>query len=335
MSNCVSCGHELDVGRFCTNCGHPVDTAPPEPDWRDDTAVRPKVPTTPPPSAPPPPPRTAPPTAPPTPPPGSVPPKPRFPLFADEVEDAHPVPRQPSAPPDAPTYATPPAQHRARRPWVPWVAVAAALLLVAGLGVWLLTGDDDPDPTASDQGGRDRSSRSSGEPSRTPTSEAPPAAGDVTADSTVQVPETAPPNRDVEGNPVTYAADNMLDGDPETCWRMPGDAAGEELTITLPGEAELRSVGLVNGYAKTAQDADGRELDWYHGNRRVLSVEWVFDDGTTLSQDLEDSTDLQAIHVAGVTTSTITLRLVTVSEPGTGPAARNYTAISDLAVVTR
>ena len=24
MSTCARCGHELGVGRFCTNCGHPI-----------------------------------------------------------------------------------------------------------------------------------------------------------------------------------------------------------------------------------------------------------------------------------------------------------------------
>ena len=88
---------------------------------------------------------------------------------------------------------------------------------------------------------------------------------------------------------------------------------------------------MINGYAKTAQDAQGRELDWYHGNRRVLSVEWVFDDGTTVVQDLDDTTDLQSVDV-DVTTTTITVRLLEVSAPGNGPAARDYTAISELSL---
>jgi hypothetical protein len=158
--------------------------------------------------------------------------------------------------------------------------------------------------------------------------------GDVTADSTAEVPATAPPNQDVQGNRVDYVAANMFDGVPETCWRMVGDATGREITITLPGKTVLSSVGLINGYAKTARDAQGHDLDWYHGNRRVLSVEWVFDDGTTLSQDLADSTAVQSIDVDDVTTSTITLRLVSVSDPGTGRAARDYTAISDLSIIS-
>ena len=50
MSSCTSCGHQLGVGRFCTNCGAPVDSSTPDGtpvstpvtdgDWRTDTAER-------------------------------------------------------------------------------------------------------------------------------------------------------------------------------------------------------------------------------------------------------------------------------------------------------
>jgi hypothetical protein len=205
-------------------------------------------------------------------------------------------------------------------------------VLVAGLGIWLLTDDDGS--TATDPGPDRSPSRSaSHSPSKSPPSDPVPA-GDVTAESTAEVPATAPPNQDVQGNRVDFEAANMFDGVPETCWRMAGDGTGKEITITLPGETVVSSIGVVNGYAKTARDAQGRELDWYHGNRRVLSVEWVFDDGTTLSQDLEDSTAVQSIDVDDVRTSTITLRLVSVSAPGTGRAARDNTAISDLSIIS-
>ena len=86
MSSCTSCGHQLGVGRFCTNCGAPVDSstpdgtpvstpvtpAPSEDDWRTDTAER----------------RLSQAAADPRTPPAAVapPPPPRYPLFADEVE---------------------------------------------------------------------------------------------------------------------------------------------------------------------------------------------------------------------------------------------------------
>lgn len=315
MGYCTSCGHPLGVGRFCTNCGHPVGAPTAD---RTDTAERPAVPVAPPPAPPPP-------SPPPSPPPpaqaGQVPPSPpRFPLFADEAPVAPTAPTGP--PPPAPP---PPQRHRRPRRW-PWLALAAAvLILVAGVlaGVAALTGDDD----ATSAGGRQGSGRSTDGPGPAPT-------GSLASRSTVEVPATAPPNQDTAGRRTTYDGANLVDGVPETCWRMPGDGTGEELTVTLPGRTHLRSVGLINGYAKIARDAQGRELDWYHGNRRVLSVEWVFDDGTTVPQDLDDTTAVQSVDV-DVTTTTVVLRLVSVSPPGSGPAARDYTAISDLTLVAR
>lgn len=291
MKHCVNCGHELGVGRFCTNCGHPVGRAPSDTGWRTDTAERPAVSST-----------------------------PRFPLFADEVE-------QP--PPAVSPYAEP---RRPRPPWAMWALVAAVLVVVAGLGLWLLIGGDDGGSTARPDGGRtDRAETATESPA--PGDDSPPGdPADVTATATVEAPATAPPGQDVQGNRVDYEATNMLDGVPETTWRMAGDGTGAEIVLTLPDATRLRSVGLVNGYAKTATDARGRELDWYHGNRRVERVEWVFDDGTTVGQDLADSTDLQSVDV-DVTTSTVRLRLVGVSAPGTGRAARDYTAISDVSLV--
>src|SRR4051794_34903144 len=70
MSSCTECGHQLGVGRFCTNCGAPVA----ELDWRTDTAER-KLGEPVPASDP----RTPPAVV-------APPPPPRYPLFADELD---------------------------------------------------------------------------------------------------------------------------------------------------------------------------------------------------------------------------------------------------------
>lgn len=304
MEFCTECGHELGVGRFCTNCGHPIDAgAPSADDSHNDTAERPAI-------APPPPP---------------------------------------------PRYAAPPSQpngiHRGRTPWLPWAMLGAILLLVAALGIVLLTvRDNDTSDTAKDQVTSDGPSlvptTASASPSATllpasPTFTAPSTPPstpqvkprDVARFATAIVPDTAPPNLDVDGNQVRYQARNMLDGVPETCWRMPGDGTGSEITIQLAGPTTLTRIGLINGYAKSAIGAGGNQLNWYTGNRRIQAVEWVFDDGTVLAQNLTETRQMQSVEVDEITTSTIRLRLLSVSAPGTGQAARDYTAISDLTIV--
>ncbi|MDO9496993.1 MAG: discoidin domain-containing protein, partial [Nocardioides sp.] len=317
MRTCAKCGHALGVGRFCVNCGHPVSDVPTDGPAMGDTAERPAVlgpgaPTVTGPAAPPPP----------TPPP----PEPRFPLYADEV--------RPGAPPTyPPAYSPPPSppssSHRgAGTPsWLPWLVVVVVLLLVGTVGTaLLLTGGDDDEPAtdAPSSSAPPSASDSPTEPSTptpTPTpsvtSTEPGEPTDVAGTANASVPRTAPPNTDVNGNLVRYEARNMLDGVPTTCWRMPGDGSGSTITVTLAEPTTLSEVGIVNGYAKTSDDG-GSIFDWYRGNRRVLAVEWSFDDGTVVSQSLQEVRRLQTVDVGEVTTSTVTLRLVTVSAPGTG-----------------
>lgn len=298
MRYCTNCGHQLGVGRYCTNCGHPVDSP-------TDTVERPRV--------------TAPAEdlLPPAPTWNPAPPA-RYPLYADD--DAGPG-----------TDDGVPARHRASRPWAVWAAIGVALVLVALLGIAMLSsgGDDPAAPAAEDaSAGADLEQQESPAPEDDPSPTAEVPVGSVTADASVTVPAIAAPGRTVDGEPVDYAAENMLDGVPETAWRMPGDGTGSEIAITLAEQTRLTSVGLINGYAKV----DGGR-DWYRGNRRIQQVEWVFDDGTVVPQTLEDTTGVQSIDV-DATTTTIALRLVAVSAPGTGRDARDFTAISDLVLVS-
>ena len=114
---------------------------------------------------------------------------------------------------------------------------------------------------------------------------------------------------------------------------MPGDGSGETITIELPSATRLTSVGLINGYAKTDIDDSGNPINWYAGNRRILAVEWAFDEGSVATQDLTESRRLQTLPIKPVTTTTVELRLLTVTPPGAGSASRDYTAISDLALI--
>jgi hypothetical protein len=359
MSVCTECGHPLGVGSFCTNCGQPVDESGPvsedtiiADDWRTGTAERPAVagPTEP----------TIEVGRPVLPPPVTTASEaPRYPLYADEAvhDDSLPDDRLPDDRlPDDNLHdddaMTSTENHRhvgERQPrsataiWVPWLVGAAVLVLVGAVGIWLLlSSGDDTTPTASDPAANGASPDSptasdskQPKPSSKPSkdkSDKPGKTADVSRSATATVPATAPPNEDVDGNLVRYEGRNMLDGVPETTWRMVGDGTGKTITFDLAEPTTITEVGMINGYAKTATD-HGRKLDWYAGNRRVLEVEWVFDDGTTVSQDFERTRNLQTIRVDHVTTSSVQVRLVSVSKPGSGPSARNNTAISEVSLV--
>jgi hypothetical protein len=123
-----------------------------------------------------------------------------------------------------------------------------------------------------------------------------------------------------------------VDGALDTCWRMAGDATGTVLTFELDQPTTLSRVGLVNGYAKTAFSG-GRRFDWYAGNRRVVSVDWIFDDGSSVSQSFSGSRAMQTEPIDPVTTATVRLEITAVSPPGHGRAARDDTAISEVTLV--
>jgi hypothetical protein len=301
-------------------------------DWRTDTAertVKPAVatavdlPSTPDPSPRVPPAATEP------------PPPPRFPLFADEVVEAGPAPVDPPPVP-APGALLPWEQEDAEEDWEEddwdeeWegagrsrtvkIAGALVVLTVLVVGAWFLgqvIGGDDggaDDPTATD-------SSSAGSA---------PGSVDHTAEASAKAPRTAPPNEDVDGNPTSYDASNMLDGVPETAWRTAGDGSGLKLVFTFPAKTRITQVGLINGYAKEATDGSGKKLDWYEGHRRIESVTWNFGVGPVVRQNLEDDRAVQTVDLEPVEVRKIVLKIVSVTAPGDGPAARDFTAISDV-----
>lgn len=329
MDLCRQCGSELGIGRFCTNCGHPVDQPPDDgASWRTDTAERLRV------------------ADPVEPLPVSTVPGPaRFRLFANEddapYDDTPYDDTQRLAPVLPPRHLVPieRREHRGGPPgWVPWVAGAVAMLLVAGFGAWLLFSSFDDDPATALDARSDTTPTGEGTPKQDPSPPKPtatrsadptPFAGDLAPFAEISAPPAAAPGLDADGDVVRYVATNMQDGIPETAWRTPGDGTGLSLTFRFDTPSTLSEVGLINGYAKVASDGGGI-LDWYHGNRRLRAVQWTFDDGTVVSQRLEDTTLLQMIKVDQVKTRSVTLRLVSVTPPGRGRAARNYTAISEV-----
>ena len=329
---CARCGAPLSGGRFCTNCGAPVATAPTEPrdpayDDASTTERRYDVPDEPTRHA-----VGEPLMAEPVQPP---------PLFRDEVYPLPPPAAAVHAEPEYPEAAPPPR----RSPGVGlWIGAAVGLVVVLVLGAFLLlSGGSDDSPSASSTPPlipKSQHSRST-PPSSSATSSAPTSGAtstptgsptDVAGLATASAPAHAPAGVDFAGPTVTYVAPNMVDGVAETCWRTPGDATGMVLTFRLDQPTRITRVGLINGYAKTAF-AGGRRYDWYRGDRRVLAVDWVFDDGTAVSQDFAQVRAMQTRRVPPVTTSTVQVRLTAVSPTGRGPAARNDTAISEVSLV--
>ena len=159
-------------------------------------------------------------------------------------------------------------------------------------------------------------------PPDTPTT-VPPTAVDLPIDE-VAVPSTAEPTADGCGEPIGFAAGNLIDRADDTAWRMDGDGTGSSLTFTLEGPRRVLSVGLVPGFDQVDR-CDG--TDRFAQNRRVIDVTWEFDDGQRISQRLVDVATMQRVEVDAAT-RTIVLHI----EGVTADPERDFTAISEVAV---
>jgi hypothetical protein len=325
----MQCGAPLvAAGRFCSNCGSPVapvtlrTTSPAPPPDTDPTAYVDPYESL----------YASPAAAVAQPPPAAAP------TSSLPLADEPPTP----TPEELPSTPNPPSGSPGPGLWIGAVVLLVAVLV---LGFFLLlqgSGDDTPSsasspalvpkPHPSSQSAASRPSSSA--PSSAATSAAPAPKGkatEVAGLALASAPRNAPPGVDFSGQPVTYVPANMVDGRPDTCWRVSGDATGMELTFQLAQPTKLSQVGLINGYDKIAF-SNGRSYDWYAGNRRVMSVEWVFDDGTVVPQQLGFSRAMQRMTIEPVTTQTVRVRLTSVSPPGHGPAARNDTAVSEVSL---
>jgi hypothetical protein len=325
---CANCGASLTGGRFCTNCGARIGTVPAATTWPSptDTAERqydwlsqPREVTAPPPAV-------------------------SAGESSSEQREVPPIlpppPASPPAPPGAPSHAS----YRRQGPGAGlWIGVVMAMLVVLVLGGFLLLHGSGGDGTATDSAPplvpkvkpTTAPTTPAAESSSPTTSTSPTAGGpatNVAGLATAVAPTHAPGGVDFAGSPVSYVAPNMVDGITDTCWRTVGDATGTVLTFRLDRPTRLTRVGLINGYAKIAYDR-GRRFDWYLGNRRVLGVDWIFDDGTTVSQDLGSARTMQQTAIKPVTTSEVRLRITSVSPPGKGRAARDDTAISEVLLI--
>lgn len=322
----MSCGAELGVGRFCLNCGHPIGAPVPAPapvpaSGRVAPAPEHAAPTNPPDV------RAEPPADP-------------FAEASDPIRPDHPRPEWdpredllPYEEVDDPESDVP----IRGRAWIGWVAGA---VLLVGLVLLLLrvfaTDDADVAPTPTDDEPSSVTAPVDASEDATtdePAPEAPSGVGrprELARGAGYDVPATAPPTTDLDGTLVAYEAVQMGDGDPRTAWRTAGDASGQTITVTLAEPGVVTRVGLVNGYAKQVAG-----VDWYPNNRRILSVTWGFDDGTSIEQTFAERPAVQRLKVAPVQTGTVTITITSVTPPGGGDLGRDYTAISEVSITGR
>lgn len=134
---------------------------------------------------------------------------------------------------------------------------------------------------------------------------------------------SAPSGVDACGAATSYLPDNLMDGDPTTAWRIPGDGIGQVLELRWHRTVHIRRVGLIPGYAKVDPSDD---IDRFFENRRVLKVSYAFSDGTSEIQSFDPWTRQAQLTRVGITTKWMRITILETTMRG----GRDYTPISEI-----
>ncbi|MEY2475579.1 MAG: hypothetical protein QOG87_894 [Actinomycetota bacterium] len=162
-----------------------------------------------------------------------------------------------------------------------------------------------------------------GAPAATTASTAPAAAGRLTP-AAVEASATAPPGTDARGVVVSYAATNLVDGDPSTAWRVPGSGQGVVLTLKFAKPVIVTRIGIIPGYAKV-DPADGSNR--FFQNRRVHRVRYGAV-GISREASFVDQPELQTVDVVSKPSTSVTVEIL----ESTAPGDRDFTAVSEIEV---
>jgi hypothetical protein len=123
---------------------------------------------------------------------------------------------------------------------------------------------------------------------------------------------------------VTYLPSNVIDGDVQTAWRVPGDGRGETVTLVFNGPVDIVRVGLIPGYAKFDPETGANRFEQ---DRIITEVRYLIPGLPPTVRHFQLRPYPQFVHVIA-TASRITVEILDTTEPG----GLDYTAISEIYV---
>lgn len=243
------------------------------------------------------------------------------PAESDDVAPAE-VP-DPSAADDGFFSLPPIALGRGVAPRLVVAGVLGALLLGFGVGRIMALNQGIPDPGDSPSGETGTSSES---PS--PAGTASPKPTLVPFDGPVSTLAVSDAVGRCQDGGTAHEPANLIDSNPNTIWRCSGSGAGEEIRFSVdPGET-IVGVRLVNGNTVWAER--------YLAERRILSIQWTFSDGSWVLQGLAASDrSAQEIRFPPVTgVDEVTMTILDVTVPGASDGESDAVSISSLDFLT-
>jgi hypothetical protein len=191
----------------------------------------------------------------------------------------------------------------------------------------------DPDSSLADVGTTVAPASTVAPTTGAPTTPAPKPPGPLTVASAA-ASCTARNSTDSRGNPVSFAASNIIDGDNTTAWRCPGTGRGVTLTFSFAKPIEVTSIASIPGYDRVDPfNGDDR----FTQNRRVKTMKWVCvnaagKDLASVTQEFADNRASQPVATPKFV-GCLTIRAEIVA--ATATAFRDNVAVSEVAIAGR
>lgn len=239
------------------------------------------------------------------------------------VQPSLPITRRDNPAPSSRGDGTVPAARPSRRGVYLVVGLAASALFVGGAALGL-TGSSSV-TTAADDGLPSPTSTAKNAPVRTAGGREQIPSCSVRGASVVAT-STASDGVDEAGATVSYEAFQLIDGDQETAWRVPGRGVGESISITFPRVCRLSSLGVLNGYAKFDPFSGA---DRWTQNRRVSEVNWTAGGRSGVQRLDVQSRTRQSFGIQPVDVASVTMTIVD-SYPAI--TERDFVALSEVYV---
>lgn len=211
-----------------------------------------------------------------------------------------------------------------------WIAGTLTALVVVFVTPTLTAAE--PSPSYAEPAGAPPAAPPNANPSSSDSHDVSPAPAQLSATASC----VSPTGQDSAGNVFDYEPARAIDGQADTAWRCDHDGVGQTLTIHFGQTVRLTGMGIIPGFAKV-DPYDG--TDRYLQSRRISSVRYQFDDGSTVDQNFDlssGSRDLQTTTFTPRQTSSVAITIVS-SIPGqtvNGFAPVDKVAISEVRYTT-
>lgn len=142
-------------------------------------------------------------------------------------------------------------------------------------------------------------------------------------DGSVKAVEALEAHGECQGNGGREVPSALLDDDPATFWRCPGDGKGESIVFMFDDPTTLVGLRLINGNTVWT----GRFAE----ERRILRIRWEFSDGSYFVQGLTvNNRGFQEVRFPEIQTRSVNMRIEDATDPGGESDTVNAVSISSI-----